>query len=178
MFSRRDFLKTTGVFAALASVPEAFAGPKTLAHERILRFHNLHTGEHLKATYWAEGDYVADELAAINHLLRDHRTDDVADIDQHLLDQLYSLQQKVGSSARFEIISGYRSAKTNAMLARNSNGVASKSLHLEGRAIDVRLPGVELDRLRRAALAMKAGGVGYYPSSNFIHLDTGRPRFW
>ena len=178
MISRRNFLKiSTGAVASMAAAPSAFAS-KSAAHERILRFHNLHTGEHLKATFWAEGDYVTEELAAINRLLRDHRTGDVAEMDHRLLDQLFAMQDKVGSSGKFEIISGYRSPKTNAMLQRNSSGVAKKSLHMQGRAADIRLPGVELKHLHLAALDLKAGGVGYYPKSNFIHVDTGRPRFW
>ena len=176
--SRRNFLKiSTAAVASMAVAPSVFAS-KSAAHERVLQFHNLHTGEHLKATFWAQDDYVAEELEAINRLLRDHRTGDIAEMDHRLLDQLYALQDKVGGQGKFEIISGYRSPKTNAMLQGSSSGVAKKSLHMQGRAADIRLPGVELKHLRLAALDLKDGGVGYYPKSNFIHVDTGRPRFW
>lgn len=147
-------------------------------NERKIRFHNLHTGESLKSTYWAQGEYLQDELAALNHFLRDYRNDQVMMIDPRLFDQVCLLQHKVAHRGTFQIISGYRSPATNAWLRRHETGVAKHSLHMEGRAIDLRLPGVSLKDLRRAALAMHAGGVGYYAKSNFIHLDTGRPRFW
>ncbi|HEY9148298.1 MAG TPA: DUF882 domain-containing protein [Gammaproteobacteria bacterium] len=146
--------------------------------ERQLKLYNLHTGERLSATFWADGQYVADELAAIDYLLRDHRRDEVAEIDRALLEQLHALQRPFGRHDTFHVISGYRSPHTNASLRKTSSGVAKRSLHMQGKAIDVRLPGVELKRLHKAALAQKAGGVGYYPKSDFIHLDTGRPRFW
>ena len=158
-------------------VPAALAKPSR-PQERILRLHNLHTGENLKATYWAEGQYLAEEIAALNRVLRDHRSNETYRMDQRLFDMLHVLQQQVGSDGTFHVISGYRSPKTNAMLNRNSSGVAKRSLHMQGRAIDIRLPGVELKHLRQAALNMKAGGVGYYPRSDFIHIDTGRTRFW
>ena len=99
-------------------------------------------------------------------------------MDRRLYDLLYTLQQQVTSKSSYQVISGYRSPATNAKLNRNSSGVAKRSLHMQGKAIDIRLPGVELKHLRKAALSLKAGGVGYYPKSNFIHVDTGRPRFW
>ena len=110
--------------------------------------------------------------------LRDHRTGDVHPIDPQLLDLLTHLQQSVDSARAFEVISGYRSPKTNAMLASNSGGVARKSLHMQGMAIDIRLPGKRLKDLRAAALSLEAGGVGYYPSSDFVHVATGRVRSW
>ena len=143
-----------------------------------IKFYNLHTGEHLSATYWVDGVYVPDEMVAINRVLRDFRTGDVAKMDPLLFDLLYVLQQKVEKQGAFHVISGYRSPKTNASLSSHSNGVAKHSLHMRGKAIDIRLPGVELKHLRQAALTMHAGGVGYYPRSNFVHVDTGRPRFW
>ena len=178
MISRRQFLLgATGGLAILSS-PYASARP-ALPHERKLKFYNLHTGEQLTATYWADGAYIPAELRAINTVLRDHRTGHIEKIDRRLLDQLYLLQQKVEHNGLFHIISGYRSPKTNSNLRQDDkSGVAKRSLHMQGRAIDVRLPGVELKHLRQAALKLHAGGVGYYPKSNFIHLDTGRPRFW
>ncbi|MCO6412518.1 MAG: DUF882 domain-containing protein [Thiogranum sp.] len=148
------------------------------APERILTLKNLHTGESLHATYWAEGQYLKDELRAVNKVLRDHRSGDVHAMDTQLLDQLYLLQQSVGVGGAFHVISGYRSPASNARLRNNSNGVAKKSLHMLGKAIDIRLPGCKLDKLHKAALAMQAGGVGYYPESGFIHIDTGRVRRW
>ncbi len=99
-------------------------------------------------------------------------------MDRELYDLLFTLQQKLGRFGTYHVISGYRSPKTNAMLHNISSGVAKRSLHMRGKAIDIRLPGTELKHLRQAALGLHAGGVGYYPNSNFIHVDTGRPRFW
>ena len=177
MISRRQFLLAATAGMATLCASQAFA-KTAMSGERRLRFYNLHTGEKLRATYWVEGDYIQDELASINILLRDHRSGDIEAIDPALLDQLFLLQQQVEHSGTFHIISGYRSPKTNNALRTNSSGVAKRSLHMQGRAIDIRLPGVELKHLRQAALDLRAGGVGYYPNSNFVHLDTGRPRFW
>jgi len=177
MISRRNFLKAATGTAAMVLTPVALAKPTSPA-DRVLQLHNLHTGESIKATYWAEGQYIAEELTAIDRLLRDHRADEITQMDRRLYDLLYALQQQVSSERSYHVISGYRSPTTNANLHRNSSGVAKRSLHMQGRAIDIRLPGVELKQLRKAALSLKAGGVGYYPKSNFIHVDTGRPRFW
>lgn len=177
MMNRRDFLRMAAGTAATLAAPAVLAIPVS-SDERILRFNNLHTGERLTATYWADGEYISDELVAIERLLRDHRSNEVGAIDQNLLDMLYSLQQQVGKPGTFHIISGYRSSSSNARLYRTTSGVAKRSLHMQGKAIDIRLPGVQLDQLRQAALSLHAGGVGYYPDSNFIHLDTGRPRHW
>lgn len=177
VLSRRRFLQVSGGLAAglLVAPAHAALGP---SGRRKLSLHNLHTGERLTRTYWAEGEYLDGPLSDIDHLLRDHRTDDVHPIDPQLLDVLHRLQARIGSRKPFEIISGYRSPKTNAMLRGNSKGVAKKSLHMQGRAIDVRLPGHQLSKLRQAALSLQAGGVGYYPKSNFLHVDTGRVRHW
>jgi uncharacterized protein YcbK (DUF882 family) len=146
--------------------------------ERNLSFHHTHTGESLSLVYHDGRDYLPDSLEYVNGYLRDFRTGESHNIDRDLLDQLYVLQQSVDSSGVFEVISAYRSPKTNAKLRNKSNGVAKKSLHMQGRAIDVRLTDVSTGNLRKAALAMKAGGVGYYKKSNFLHLDTGRFRTW
>ena len=176
--ARRRFLRAAlGATTALA-LPPPLAASVRAAPERTLAFKNLHTGEALRATFWAEGDYVGDELQAVNRVLRDHRTGDVHPMDPQLLDVLYRLQQSVAVSGPFHIISGYRSPATNRKLSANSSGVAKKSLHMQGRAIDIRLPGCELRQLREAALALRAGGVGFYPKSDFIHVDTGRVRRW
>lgn len=177
MISRRSFLlmATAGCASALSPYTFAKALPR---NERQLKLYNLHTGEKLNTTYWAQGEYLADELGAIDHFLRDYRNDEVAQIDPRLLDQICLLQHKVEHQGTFHIISGYRSPQTNARLRRQDSGVAKRSLHTQGKAIDLRLPGVDLKHLQRAALSMRAGGVGYYTQSNFLHLDTGRRRFW
>ena len=176
MPTRRQFLQLSlAVGAGLAGGPLLAA---VTPRERTLALFNTHTGERLRATYWSEGDYVGSELAALNRLLRDHRSDTVHPIDRQLFETLHALEQLTGRYAEFHVISGYRSPGTNAMLRARSDGVARGSLHTRGQAIDIRVPGVELPDLRRAALSLKAGGVGYYPKSDFIHLDTGRVRAW
>jgi len=174
---RRLFLKACASVTAGVICPPVFATTK-IQPERKLSFQNLHTGETVNTTYWAEGQYLEDALIDINRVLRDHRTDEIYPVDTSLLDLLHDLQLKVDNSNPFSIISGYRSPATNKQLSSKSSGVAKRSLHMQGKAIDIRLPGLELDRLHKAALAMQQGGVGYYPRSNFIHVDTGRVRYW
>ncbi len=176
LISRRNFLKL-GLFAAALPGP-AFASQGLSAPERRLGFLNLHTGEKAALSYWVQGDYVPESLAQINHVLRDHRTGEVAAIDTRLLDLLHRISAEVGASRPFHVISGYRSPASNRKLAKNSSGVATRSLHMQGKAIDVRLPGITLADLRRAGLMLKGGGVGYYPGSDFVHLDVGRVRTW
>jgi len=140
---------------------------------------NLHTSEALNVVFRHGERYLTDALARIDHVLRDHRTGLVHPIDPALLDQLDRLAGALGAGSRpFHVISGYRAPASNAMLAARSGGVASRSLHLSGRAIDIRLPGVPLATVHEAALRIGAGGVGYYPGSDFVHLDTGRARRW
>ena len=177
VLSRRHFLIGCTALAGNLLVPSAYASIARKP-ERRLTLVNLHTGERARITYWAQGSYVKESLREINHLLRDHRTGDTVQMDRELLDLLYSLQQKVESKKEFQVISGYRSPKTNAMLRTKSSAVAKRSLHMQGRAIDIRLPGTSLKHLRKAAIALKSGGVGYYPKSNFIHVDTGKVRYW
>lgn len=174
--NRRKFLKL-GMLAAVLPLP-AFASRGPSVGERRLSFDNLHTGEKLDLPYWIEGDYVPDALAEINHVLRDFRTNQVAAIDTGLLELLHRVKATLGTSRPFQVISGYRSPASNQMLASHSSGVAKHSLHMQGMAIDVRLPGVPLADLRQAGLMLKGGGVGYYPGSNFVHLDVGRVRTW
>lgn len=176
MLSRRGFIKCATLAAGAAMCPSIALA--SLEKERVLSFNHLHTGEKLKLTYWADGDYLPESLAEINNLLRDFRTGERHRMDRDLLDLLYSLQLSTGNRHSFEIISGYRSPKTNAALRQKSSGVAKKSLHMLGQAIDVRLPGTDLKHLHKAALAAKSGGVGLYTGSNFVHLDTGRVRSW
>lgn len=175
--SRRRFLQLgLGATASLV-MPNAFANLLTQP-ERKLSLLNLHTGESLNATYWAEGQYQKSELGAINRVLRDHRTGDMHAMDNSLIDLLNLLHHQMDGKRAFHVISGYRSPKTNATLSKNSAGVAKKSLHMQGKAIDLRLPGRKLSDLRKAALKLNLGGVGYYSKSDFLHLDTGRARQW
>lgn len=179
--SRRRFLQLGVAAASTLILPKAFAKvhPSLQVEPvRELAFLNLHTGEKLKTTYWSDGEYQAEALTEINHILRDHRTGDVHQIDTALLDLLNRLQYKLDAKQPFQIISGYRSPKTNAALHAKSNGVAKRSLHMQGKAIDIRLPGCQLSTLHKAALDCHKGGVGYYPKSNFVHVDTGRVRHW
>jgi len=143
-----------------------------------LWLYNTHTGESVKAVYWAQGEYVPDALAEIDFVLRDFRSGDVKPIAPRLLDLAAELRRALGSNEPIHVISGYRSPATNAMLAAHSGGVATHSLHLLGEALDLRLPGRDLRDVRRAALALHAGGVGYYPRSDFVHIDIGRVRTW
>lgn len=177
LLSRRRFLLYSSAVAASLLANPLFAASRAPA-ERSLSLRNLHTGEKLTTTYWADGKYLTESRDEIEHLLRDHRTGERHQIDPQLLDLLYSLNCKVGACKPFHVISGYRSPKTNNKLRGKSGGVAKRSLHMQGKAIDIRLPGYDLRQLRRAALSLKAGGVGYYPKSDFIHVDTGRVRFW
>jgi uncharacterized protein YcbK (DUF882 family) len=155
---------------ALAALPQSGA--------RTLGFVSTHTNEKVLITYWRDGVYDRSALKDINYALRDFRTGEVADMDPHLLDLLVDLHRRSGSRKAFQVISGYRSPKTNAMLASENNGVAKHSLHMEAKAIDIRLYDVALSDLHATAVGMKAGGVGFYPKSDFVHVDTGRVRYW
>jgi uncharacterized protein YcbK (DUF882 family) len=179
--NRRRFLQFGVAAATSLLLPDALGNIRVntpVAPERKLSLFNLHTGESITATYWAEGEYQNSELAAINNILRDHRTGDVHSMDSSLLELLNTLHHKLDVKESFQVISGYRSPKTNAQLSKKSHGVAKKSLHMQGKAIDIRLPGCALSDLQKAALSCRKGGVGYYPKSDFIHIDTGRVRRW
>lgn len=164
---------------ALAGVnglaPKAFA----VAEARSLAVLNLHTGERLSAVYWEAGSYVPDALAEFDKVLRDHRTGEVHIIAPTVIDLAAAICGKLGvDRGTVQIISGYRSPRTNASLHEASSGVAVHSLHMEGKALDIRLAGVDLTRLRDAALSLQSGGVGFYPGSDFVHVDVGRVRRW
>lgn len=145
---------------------------------RQIAFHHRHTGEELRTVYFADGRYLDEGLRSVNRLLRDWRTDEIVDIDPQVLDIVYVVQRQLGISGPLEVLSGYRSPETNAMLRRRSRAVARNSLHMYGMAVDLRFPGVPLTAAHRAALALQAGGVGYYPAADFIHLDSGPVRSW
>ncbi len=160
-----------------------FAGPSKAAvpsATRRLAFYNTHTGETVDAVYWANGRYQPAALARIDRVLRDHRTSEVKEIDRRVLDLLFELRARLKTDRPFHVISGYRSAESNAYLRGRSptSGVAQKSQHMLGRAIDVRLPDEPIEDIRDVALAMKRGGVGYYPASGFVHVDVGPVRRW
>jgi uncharacterized protein YcbK (DUF882 family) len=178
-FARRELLRTG---LGLAAAATTFALPALALADaygaRKLGFKHLHTGETLDVAYWENGAYVPGALAQVNHVLRDWRTDETHVIEPKLLDLLTALQSRLGQTERFDVICGYRSPATNAMLHERSAEVATHSLHLVGEAIDIHLPGVELGRLRDAAMGLGLGGVGYYPESDFVHVDIGRVRHW
>jgi uncharacterized protein YcbK (DUF882 family) len=150
----------------------------TAAATRKLAFYNIHTKEFVETCYYTGGEYQASGLARINHVLRDHRTGDISPMNTQLLDTLFDIRCKLDGCGTFSVISGYRSPATNAMLRRVTTGVAKNSYHMQGKAIDIRLRGCPTDKLRDLCLQTRAGGVGYYPKSNFVHLDVGPVRSW
>ncbi|HEY7338155.1 MAG TPA: DUF882 domain-containing protein [Bryobacteraceae bacterium] len=157
----------------------ATAFPASLPVEHRLRLYHTHTGEHLDVVYRHGDHYVPEALAKLDHFLRDHRTGDVHHYDPRLFDLLSDLTGAVGRlNAEIDVICGYRSPGSNEFLRRTTTGVAKNSLHMQAEAIDIRLPGEKTSVLRDAALALHRGGVGYYASSNFIHVDVGRVRHW
>ncbi|MFM1886435.1 MAG: hypothetical protein RL026_1592 [Pseudomonadota bacterium] len=145
---------------------------------RHLELVSLHTGEAWAAAYRRAGVLVGEALHGFQRVLRDHRTGDVHPMDARLYDLLADLAELAGTDARFQIISGYRSPHSNAALASRSSGVATRSLHMQGQAVDIRLPGVDTRRVAELARGLARGGVGYYRSSDFVHVDTGRVRSW
>lgn len=181
--SRRHFLRRglcwTAAGAvphlALAAVPAAGAGGGV----RELAFNHTHTRERINLVYAVDSAYVPDALGRLNLFLRDHYSGTVGHMDPLLFDQLHQVRTLLGARMPFEVISGFRCPETNENLRQTrAGGVAKRSMHMEGRAIDVRLPGVPLAELRDAALSLQAGGVGYYPADQFVHMDTGRVRRW
>ena len=178
MNQRRSFLKSSVVLASAIGMPALAKAAQPAPAERTLRLYNTHTGESLRSVFWAEGQFIPEALKDINKLLRDHRNDKIAEMDPKLILLLNDVSDKFGDNQVLHIISGYRSPESNAKLAAASNSVAKHSMHMDGKAIDIRMPGKNLAQLHKAAMAMKAGGVGYYPDSQFVHMDTGRVRYW
>jgi uncharacterized protein YcbK (DUF882 family) len=186
IWTRRRLLGLGGAMAGMAAAsgwvrPAAAREPVrtgTGAAGKRITLKNLHTGEELESEFFHGGDYVADSFAAIQVLLRDFRNDEQHAIDPKLIDYLFDVAQHLGVDPVFSVISGYRSPRTNALLRQRSSGVARQSMHLEGRAIDVRIAGVDCARLAGSALDLTRGGVGYYRASDFVHLDTGAFRTW
>jgi uncharacterized protein YcbK (DUF882 family) len=178
--SRRGFLRSAGALCLLPLAGVALPARASLEASagRRLSFAHTHTGEHLSLCYFENGSYLPESLTRVQHLFRDFRSGEAHRIDPGLLDILYELQRLTDREGSYEIISAYRSPATNASLRRRSAGVAEHSLHLQGQAIDVRLPGFSTSRLADLARGLQRGGVGYYASSDFVHVDTGRVRYW
>jgi len=177
---RRDFLKlgamATGILFNPLSAMAAF-DPQSKSFKN-LAFYNTHTHELLHVCYCRNGKYDIQALSKINHILRDHRSGEVKAINTQLLELLHVLSHKTNPQQPFHVISGYRSPATNKKLRRKSQGVASRSLHMQGKAIDIRIPGFSTRQLRNVARNMEVGGVGYYQKSDFVHVDIGRVRYW
>lgn len=178
--SRRSFLALAAWGVAAAFFPNIAAAsfvPPTAA--RRLSFYNLHTDECVETCYWENGAYLPTALERIDAVLRDHRTGETRRMSPSLIDLVFALSVRLGSSAPVQVISGYRSPATNALLRAGDPGhVAERSLHLTGEAVDLCFEDRPLDRVRDAALALRGGGVGYYPASGFVHVDVGRLRSW
>jgi uncharacterized protein YcbK (DUF882 family) len=163
--------------AALSVVPAAAATAS--APEHRLRLYETHTREHIDVVFREGSHYVPGAIARLDWFLRDHRNGNERDFDPRLFDLLYDLTAKLGRpGSEIDVICGYRSPWSNEYLRRHSSGVAEHSLHMQAMAIDIRIPGVKLADLRNAALELHRGGVGYYPGSQFVHVDVGRPRWW
>ncbi len=176
---RRSFLKFgLGSAAALGFWMPSLSLAAAPAKGREINLVNQHTGEKFKGEYWYDGKYLSDAFADIKVLMRDHRINEKFPIDPRLMDVLYVVDHRLGGNIPFNVISGYRSPQTNAMLSKTTEGVARNSLHMSGQAVDLRVPGTNLRALRDTAMAVRSGGVGFYPSSNFVHIDTGRVRSW
>jgi len=180
---RRDLLRF-GTATAVASGLSAIGVPAwaqsidDILEPRRAALTNMHTGEGFNEVYYADGSYIPEALAEATRVMRDWRTNEEKFIDPGLFDALHGVRRLVDTNAPFQVVSAYRSPKTNAMLRARSHGVAENSQHTLGKAVDVRLEGVDLSNVRDAALRLGAGGVGYYPVSNFVHIDTGRVRQW
>jgi uncharacterized protein YcbK (DUF882 family) len=186
MYASRRILRAVLVAGAMLSLiapigsraqsPDASA-PQVQDH--LLRLYNTHTGERLDIVYRRGNQYIPSALAKLDYFLRDHRTGDVRHFDPRLYDILADLTVSVGHpGGEIDIVCGYRTPSTNESLRAHTSGVAKNSLHIQAEAIDLRIPGVDTLQLRKAALALGRGGVGYYPHSDFIHVDTGRVRQW
>lgn len=177
LVGRRAFLGLTGPLAAtllLSSTRRAEAALR----ERSVLLHHRHTGEILRTTYFADGRYQSGELRAATHHLRDWRDNTQLPVDPRLLDLLWSLRAALETAEPIQVFCGYRSPETNAMLRRTRGGAARHSLHMRAMAVDLQVEGRTLRQVHRAAVALQAGGVGYYPRSGFVHVDTGDIRYW
>ncbi|HOW77595.1 MAG TPA: DUF882 domain-containing protein [Candidatus Competibacteraceae bacterium] len=177
-WNRRGFLKLAASgLGALALAPEILQA--SVRRERYIAFYNPNTGETIRQVYWTPREgYIRESLKEVSWGLRDHHNDQVRAFDVNVLDQLYALQLQLGTYSPVHVISGYRSPTTNSMLCERSRGVARNSYHIKAMALDVRLPDGRVSDVCRAARALGAGGVGYYPRANFVHIDSGPVRYW
>lgn len=177
--SRRSFLTRSSLAAAGALLlPSTRSIASMLSTERTLSFHNVHTDEDLTIRCCPEQEYDRETRLRFSSLLRDHHADEVREMDPGLIDIFFAISAFTGSTGTFKILSGYRSPETNSWLRRFSHGVAEHSMHIEGKAVDIRMDDVSIREIRQAGMALAMGGVGYYPRSGFVHLDTGRIRHW
>lgn len=188
--SRRSFLMGLGAVAAASVTLPAQASPiklsalvpaKPKSYDRYINFYNQHTGESFEGLYRYGDQYIGASLHEINRVMRDFRTNEVADMDPRLIDVMFHLQQSIwnrGGEGAYEVISAYRCKKTNDMLRKNGEGVAKNSYHIKGQACDLRMAKFPTREIQKIAVDLKAGGVGFYPSSNFVHVDTGPVRRW
>lgn len=180
---RRNLLKAsivamgTGLVSTMTTPAMAAMRMPTMGSYKV-SFRNAHTGESFNGVYRVGNKYLPDAFSQINHVLRDFRTGEEYPIDPRSIDIVFMLQNKTGTKTQFEVLSGYRSPKTNSMLRNASSGVAKNSLHMVGQAIDLRLEGYSTKKLRDVAIDLRAGGVGYYPRSDFVHVDSGKVRHW
>ena len=157
----------------------AFAAIEELTTtEKSLSLYSPHTKDSFNGVYWRNGKYVNDALKSINQIMRDFHSNDIKQIDTHLLDLLSAISIKLKSEEPFYVISGYRTPETNAQLRKRGKGAAKNSYHIQGKAVDIRLPGYKTSALRRTAFKLKGGGVGYYPHQRFVHIDVGPLRYW
>jgi len=175
LLTRRRVLGT-----GIAAAAVAFVRPTTAVSfaPRSVSLYNIHTGEWVRTVYWADGHYIREAVRDINWVLRDHRSDEVRPMNAGILDVLGMLRGRLESHDPFLVISGYRSPTTNRRMAQNGRGVASNSYHIHGMAIDLRCERRDLSQVRGAAMSLRGGGVGYYPRSDFVHVDCGPVRSW
>lgn len=179
--ARRRFVTNIATIAtplALGLIGLSPRQAEAAIQERSVTLHHLHTGESLKTVYYAEGRYQPEALLAATHHLRDWRDNTTRPIDPKLLDLLWSLRRSLDTADPIQVFCGYRSPRTNAMLRRQHYGAARHSLHMQAMAVDLQVPSRRLRDVRTAAMALKVGGVGYYPRSGFVHVDTGDIRYW
>ena len=181
-FSRRNFIGLMLVSGIAGFSPKSVYAYATSINyspmERSLSLYNPNTKDRFNGVYWRQGEYDSNALKYINHIMRDYRINDVKQIDRRLLDLLSEISLKLKPKKPFHIISGYRSPETNAKLRKRGKGAAKNSYHIQGKAVDVRIPGHRTSVLRRAAYKLKGGGVGYYPHQRFVHIDVGPIRYW
>ncbi len=175
---RRRFLKIGAIAAAAGLLPFPVVQAHCFSPTRSLSLFSPYTRESFQGVYYSNGKYLPDAMEQIDHIMRDHRTGDIHWIDPDLLDILFAISQRARSKSPLNVISGYRCPATNAWLRKRSKKVARKSLHIAGQAADIRVPGIRTSSLKQVAVSIKGGGVGYYPYSRFVHVDTGPIRYW